>query len=65
MDQRGRWSWIGGYGLIHSHGLIPIPQVVGSQARILYSDHNGRIGIAMAFNKAIADGRLKVHVQYM
>ena len=34
--------------------------MVGSQARILYSDHEGRIGIALAFNKAIADGRLKV-----
>lgn len=33
--------------------------VVGSQARILYADAEGRIKIAAAFNKAIADGSLK------
>ncbi|XP_015777989.1 PREDICTED: urocanate hydratase-like [Acropora digitifera] len=33
-------------------------QVVGSQARILYADHRGRISIAEAFNKAIAEKRL-------
>lgn len=33
--------------------------VVGSQARILYADSEGRIAIAEAFNKAIADGRIK------
>merc|ERR1719183_1417502 len=33
--------------------------VVGSQARILYADAEGRIRIAAAFNKAIKDGRLK------
>ena len=33
--------------------------VVGSQARILYADAEGRIKIAQAFNKAIAEGRLK------
>jgi urocanate hydratase len=33
--------------------------VVGSQARILYSDIAGRIKIAEAFNQAIADGRVK------
>jgi len=32
--------------------------VVGSQARILYADSDGRIAIAKAFNQAIADGRL-------
>ena len=32
--------------------------VVGSQARILYADAEGRIKIAEAFNNAIADGRL-------
>lgn len=32
--------------------------VVGSQARILYSDANGRINIAKAFNKAIRDKKL-------
>ena len=33
--------------------------VVGSQARILYADSEGRIKIAQAFNDAIRDGRLK------
>ena len=33
--------------------------VVGSQARILYADAEGRMRIAKAFNDAIADGRLK------
>jgi urocanate hydratase len=32
--------------------------VVGSQARILYADSEGRIRIAEAFNQAIKDGRL-------
>ena len=32
--------------------------VVGSQARILYADAEGRIKIAEAFNQAIADGRI-------
>ena len=32
--------------------------VVGSQARILYADTEGRIKIAEAFNKAIADGKI-------
>ena len=35
-------------------------QVVGSQARILYSDDKGRTAIAAAFNKAVAEGQLKV-----
>ena len=34
--------------------------VVGSQARILYSDQVGRVKIAQAFNQAVASGRLKV-----
>ncbi len=33
--------------------------VVGSQARILYADCEGRTRIALAFNDAIRDGRLK------
>ncbi len=33
--------------------------VVGSKSRILYADAEGRIRIAMAFNKAIREGRLK------
>lgn len=33
--------------------------VVGSQARILYSDKTGRTQIALAFNLAIREGRLK------
>ncbi len=32
--------------------------VVGSQARILYADEQGRVNIATAFNKAIADGKI-------
>ncbi len=34
--------------------------VVGSQARILYSDQQGRVAIAKAFNQAVAAGRVKV-----
>lgn len=34
--------------------------VVGSRARILYSDQNGRVSIALAFNDAIASQRIKV-----
>lgn len=33
--------------------------VVGSQARILYADAEGRINIAAAFNEAIREGKLK------
>ena len=33
--------------------------VVGSQARILYADCEGRTKIALAFNEAIRDGKLK------
>jgi urocanate hydratase len=36
--------------------------VVGSQARILYADAEGRIAIADAFNKAVAEGKLKAPV---
>jgi len=36
--------------------------VVGSQARILYADCEGRTEIALAFNRAIADGRLSAPV---
>lgn len=36
--------------------------VVGSQARILYADAEGRIRIAAAFNKAIADGLISAPV---
>ncbi|MDD2386773.1 MAG: urocanate hydratase [Bacteroidales bacterium] len=36
--------------------------VVGSQARILYADAEGRIKIATAFNKAINSGKLKAPV---
>ena len=39
-------------------------QVVGSQARILYSNEEGRIAIAVAFNKAVAEGRLKVSLRH-
>jgi urocanate hydratase len=33
--------------------------VVGSQARILYADSQGRIAIARAFNRAIGEGEIK------
>ncbi len=36
--------------------------VVGSQARILYADAEGRATIALAFNKAVEDGRLSAPV---
>ncbi|EQC51164.1 urocanate hydratase [Bacteriovorax sp. DB6_IX] len=36
--------------------------VVGSQARILYADSDGRTQIALAFNKALKDGKLKAPV---
>ena len=36
--------------------------VVGSQARILYADRQGRIDIALAFNAAIASGRVKAPI---
>ncbi len=36
--------------------------VVGSQARILYADRQGRIDIALAFNRAIRDGRVSAPV---
>lgn len=38
-----------------SHNLV-----VGSQARILYSNQQGRVALALAFNRAIRDGQLKV-----
>lgn len=37
---------------------IQIP-VVGSKSRILYADAYGRIQIALAFNKAISEGKIK------
>jgi urocanate hydratase len=36
--------------------------VVGSQARILYTDWAGRIKLALAFNKAVADGVISAPV---
>lgn len=36
--------------------------VVGSQARILYADAEGRIKIALEFNKAIRDGKIKMPI---
>jgi urocanate hydratase len=36
--------------------------VVGSQARILYADAEGRMRIAEAFNKAIASGEIKAPI---
>ncbi|HEX2969548.1 MAG TPA: urocanate hydratase [Bacteroidales bacterium] len=36
--------------------------VVGSQARILYADAEGRTSIALAFNKAVADGKISAPI---
>jgi urocanate hydratase len=36
--------------------------VVGSQARILYADAEGRTKIALAFNKAIREGKIKAPI---
>jgi urocanate hydratase len=36
--------------------------VVGSQARILYADEQGRVRIARAFNQAIRDGRVQAPI---
>jgi urocanate hydratase len=36
--------------------------VVGSQARILYADAEGRIALAGAFNRAVASGKIKAPV---
>ncbi len=36
--------------------------VVGSQARILYADCNGRTQIALAFNKAIKEGKISAPI---
>lgn len=36
--------------------------VVGSQSRILYSNAEGRAAIALAFNEAVADGRISAPV---
>lgn len=36
--------------------------VVGSQARILYADAEGRIKIAAAFNRAVREGKLKGYI---
>jgi len=36
--------------------------VVGSQARILYADRQGRINIARAFNDAVADGKISAPI---
>lgn len=36
--------------------------VVGSQARILYADRPGRVAIALAFNAAIAEGRVSAPI---
>lgn len=45
---------------IYIHLTCVCKQVVGSQARILYSDQEGRIAIALAFNKAVAEKYLQV-----
>jgi urocanate hydratase len=39
------------------HGMV-----VGSQARILYADQKGRTALAVAFNQAVADGKLSAPI---
>ena len=39
--------------------------VVGSQARILYSDQQGRVAIAEAFNEAVSSGEVSVRSQLL
>jgi urocanate hydratase len=51
QQQLDNLQWIREAG---SHAMV-----VGSQARILYSDEDGRKRIALAFNRAIAEGRLR------
>jgi urocanate hydratase len=50
QQMRDNITWIKGAG---ENNLV-----VGSQARILYADSDGRIEIALAFNKAIREGEL-------
>lgn len=44
------------------HGAEENRLVVGSQARILYADHKGRMNIAAAFNDAIARGEISAPI---
>jgi len=48
--------------LTSSTGAKANKLVVGSQARILYADAEGRIAIAAAFNKAIKEGKISAPV---
>ena len=43
-----------------SHMWWPFSQVVGSPARILYAEQRGRVALAEAFNKAVAEETIKV-----
>lgn len=47
-------TWIKEAG---KHGMV-----VGSQARILYADQKGRTALAVAFNQAVADGKLSAPI---
>lgn len=51
MQYQDNYLWITKAG---EHKLV-----VGSQARILYSDAQGRIALAVAINQAVKDGKLK------
>jgi urocanate hydratase len=52
MDDNIRWIKEAGKNML----------VVGSQARILYADAEGRIEIASAFNRAISEGKISAPV---
>ncbi|XP_043564549.1 urocanate hydratase [Chiloscyllium plagiosum] len=47
---------------VHHSQLQNTNMVVGSQARILYSDQKGRVKIAVAINRAIAAGKITAPV---
>jgi urocanate hydratase len=53
-------QWADNLHWIHQAGKNHL--VVGSQARILYADGQGRIKIAEAFNRAVADGSISAPV---
>ncbi|MCL1808400.1 MAG: urocanate hydratase [Clostridiales bacterium] len=50
FQDRDNWAWIRDAGL---HNLV-----VGTQARILYQDAEGRTNIALKFNELVREGRI-------
>nr|XP_055069705.1 urocanate hydratase [Misgurnus anguillicaudatus] len=60
VNERVRQQYTDNIRWIHEAGKHKM--VVGSQARILYSDQRGRVSIALAINQAIAEGRVSAPV---